>query len=139
MVEAQKASFSFEEFKVSQFSFDEENHTGSELKIWFIPSGKYNSTEGIFEVMIKFIAHEGEDAEKAVFRINSNAIFKFNSPIQIEEIPSYFYMNAIAIVFPYIRAFISTLTLQANTRLLKLGLMNLSALEKPLKENTIVI
>ena len=86
-----------------------------------------------------FIAHEGEDTEKAVFKINSTAIFKFSSAIQIEEIPSYFYRNAIAIVFPYIRAFISTLTLQANTRLLKLGLMNLSALEKPLKENTVVI
>jgi len=42
-------------------------------------------------------------------------------------------------MFPYIRAFVSTLTLQANTKLLKLGLMNLSELEEPLKKNTIIV
>ena len=139
MVEAQKAAFSFEGFKVSQFSFNEGNHLGSEINIGFEPSGKYDPNKGVFELTIKFIAHEGDNIEMAIFDITSNAIFKFNSAIQVEEIPSYFYKNAIAIVFPYIRAFISTLTLQANTRLLKLGLMNLSALEKPLKENTVVI
>jgi hypothetical protein len=42
-------------------------------------------------------------------------------------------------MFPYLRVFASTLTLQANTKLLKLGLMNLSDLEVPLKENVSVI
>ena len=61
----------------------------------------------------------------------------FSIFLKLNSIPSFFYKNAIAIMFPYVRAFISTLTLQANTKLLNLGLMNLSSLEKPLIENTI--
>lgn len=50
--------------------------------------------------------------------------------------PSYFYRNSIAIVFPYIRAFISTVTLQANIPPIILPTMNLTSLEIPLKQNT---
>ncbi|MBK7039827.1 MAG: protein-export chaperone SecB [Bacteroidetes bacterium] len=55
------------------------------------------------------------------------------------EIPTFFYKNCIAIIFPYLRAFLSTLTLQANVKPLILPLMNLSGLEKPLIENTVLI
>ena len=139
MLEAKKAAFSFESFKVPQFSFDEGNHLGTKLKLGFSPSGRYFSETGQFELTLKFITHDSEDEGKIVFKLTALALFKFDSLISYEEIPDFFYTNAMAIMFPYVRAFVSTLTLQANTKLLKLSLMNLSDLEKPLRENTTAV
>jgi len=139
MIEAQPAIFSFKEFKVPQFSYNEANQSDSNLKLGFKPSGRYESSTGIFELKIMFIASVDKEEGETIFDLTSVATFQFESAPILEDIPSYFYKNSIAIVFPYIRAFISTLTLQANTRLLRLGLMNLSNLEKPLIENTIAV
>ena len=137
MMEAQKAAFSFESFKVPKFSYNEGNQIGSEVRLSFDPSGKFNSSTGEFELTLLFVTNNATDLEKVIFELTSIAVFKFSSPIKFEEIPSFFYKNAIAIMFPYVRAFISTLTLQSNTKLLKLGLMNLTNLENPLIEHTI--
>ncbi len=139
MLEAKSAEFSFESFKVPKFSFNERNQLGGKLKLGFSPHGRYISKTGDFELTLNFITHDVDDKDKVVFELTALAFFKFNSPIAYEEIPDYFYMNAIAIMFPYVRAFVSTLTLQANTKLLKLSLMNLAELEGPLRSNTIVV
>lgn len=68
------------------------------------------------------------------------ASFQFSEDvIDIEDIPTYFYANSIAIVFPYLRAFISSLTIQANLKPMILPTMNLTSLSSPLKENVTVI
>ena len=139
MEEVQKAAFSFEQFKVSQFSYNENNDNGSGLKIGLEPKGTYNSKTGEFILNLNFISHNEDNLDNFIFQLNSIAVFKFESNLDYSKIPNFFYKNAIAIMFPYLRAFISTLTLQANTKLLKLGLMNLSGLEEPLKENVTVI
>lgn len=136
MVEATNAAFSFQEFKVSQFAYDENNYNGGKLKIGFNPSGIYNVSQGEYELTLNFIAYVEGFEENPVFQLSSLAKFKFNSILPIESIPDYFYKNAVAIMYPYLRAFVSTVTLQANTKLLKLSIMNLSAMEKVLKENT---
>lgn len=139
MLEAKKAAFGFESFKVPNFMYNEGKQQGAELKLGFLPSGRYDSKTGTYELSLKFIAHDTENNNQIIFELTGLAIFKFNTAIALSEIPNYFYMNAIAIMFPYVRAFISTMTLQANTKLLKLGLMNLSDLEQPLIDNTIEI
>jgi preprotein translocase subunit SecB len=139
MEEVQKAAFSFEHFKVPKFSYNENNDNGSDLKLGLEPRGTYNSKTGEFILNLNFISHNEDNLGNFIFELNSIAVFKFESNIKYSEIPNYFYKNAIAIMFPYLRAFASTLTLQANTKLLKLGLMNLSDLEVPLKENVSVI
>jgi len=139
MLKVEKAAFAFKSFKVPYFTFDDSNHSGNDIKMGFSPSGRYVSKTGEFELTLKFITHDTDSPDKIIFRLTAIGIFKFNTPIPYTEIPDFFYQNAIAIIFPYIRAFISTLTLQSNTKLLKLDLMNLSDLERPLIENTIEI
>lgn len=56
----------------------------------------------------------GEKEEAPFIKVHCSAVFNFGCSIKFEEIPSYFYANSIAIIFPYVRAFISTVTLQAN-------------------------
>lgn len=139
MIEAKEAAFSFVDFKIPQFSYNENNEGGSELTIGYSPSGIYNSITGEFELKLKFIASRATNKEDIVIDLTMIAKFKFSSSIELKDIPEYFYKNAIAIAFPYLRSFISTLTLQANTKLLKIGLMNLSDLELPLKQNTVIV
>ncbi len=62
--------------------------------------------------------------------------FQFAESLKLEDIPPYFYVNSIAIIFPYVRAFISTVTLQSNIPPIVLPTMNLTELAVPLKKNT---
>lgn len=136
MKEINKAAFVLEYYKVSKFSFIEANNESESFNVKFQPSGKYNPREGKFVLSFVFSATYGE---KDVELINASmdAFFKFQQPIEFSEIPDYFYRNSIAIVFPYLRAFISTLTSVANSKPLILPVMNLSSLEEPLKNNTV--
>ncbi|RZJ69804.1 MAG: hypothetical protein EOO49_16235 [Flavobacterium sp.] len=64
--------------------------------------------------------------------------FSFEEIDTFEEIPTFFYRNAIAIIFPYVRAFVSSVTALANITPLILPTYNLGDLEAPLREKSIV-
>jgi preprotein translocase subunit SecB len=137
MVQAKNAAFKFKGFRIPSFSYDESGKSGPALILNFVPNGRYSQKDGVFELTLEMYGNEPEDKKKQIIYLKLLSFFEFEKGLPIEEIPSYFYKNAIAIVFPYIRSFASTLTLQANCRLLILGLMNLSNLEAPLIKNTI--
>lgn len=141
MIEGENAIFEFESFKVPYFIFKESNVKTSEVKIGFLPSGKYYLSDSKYELKLRVIAHNIDNSDdKPIFKLTVVGVFKFKPEnTQLENIPKFFYKNAIAIVFPYVRAFIFTMTAQSNTRVVKLGLMNLSNLEQPLMDNTRVI
>lgn len=66
-----------------------------------------------------------------------NATFMFKDEISFEDIPPYFFANSIVIIFPYVRAFVSTVSLQSNRPAIVLPTMNLSSLQDELKNNTV--
>lgn len=136
MTEVKKAAFSFSNFKVPSFSYQESENQETELKLSFSPSGKYYSEKGIFELSLKLQGID-EKTDSKIIQVNSVASFKFSEQLPFEKIPDYFYVNSIAILFPYLRSFVSTLTLQANTGIIMLDLMNLTSLKEALKENSI--
>jgi preprotein translocase subunit SecB len=136
-MEAQTASFRFDNYTIPYFSFNEPHSEEKSIKLNIIPSGKYSVSEGMFKLELIVTGFEDGESSYPVLDLHFHAYFGFDKNLPFEKIPQYFYKNAIAITFPYIRAFISTLTLQANSGVLILGLMNLSNLEKPLIENTI--
>jgi len=139
MIEAAKAAFGFENFTIPSFYYELANSLAEEsLNLKFDASGLYNVQSGRFQVTLDFVGYEGENVEKPVVKIKFIGTFKFGDNLPFEEIPDFFYKNSIAILFPYLRSFISTLTLQAHTKLIILDLMNLSALSEPLKKNTVV-
>jgi preprotein translocase subunit SecB len=135
MVEAKSAAFRFTSFKIPIFSYNESGNEKSMLNLNFTPRGKYIQKDGIYELVLEFLGCE--DGDKQIIYVKCVAYFEFEKDLPLADIPGYFYKNAIAIVFPYLRSFISSLTLQANSGLILLGLMNLSNLEEPLKLSTI--
>ncbi|GLU50732.1 hypothetical protein Dfri01_01930 [Dyadobacter frigoris] len=132
-----KASFSLEEYKFEKVIMDFSNGSPGEINLSFDPSGQFSHKDQTFNLHFKFSG--SDNSGKAVVIVECTGIFKFEGQIEFEEIPSYFYKNSIAILFPFVRSFVSTVTLQANIQPLLLPTMNLSSLEAPLKDNTIQI
>lgn len=136
----EQATFSFKKYSVDNFSFDSESIVDENISIKIDPTGKFISKERSFLLKFEFYAF-GKDLgiDKSFVTCTMNAEFVFSENIKtVEDIPSYFYANSIAIVFPYLRSFISSLTVQANIKPFILPTMNLSSLSVPLKEKIVV-
>ena len=80
-----------------------------------------------------------EETDTIIVEVSCIAQFSFMDRIKFEEIPDFFYPNSLAILFPYIRAFVSTLSLQANSSPMILPTMNLMGLTEELRDNTSVV
>ena len=133
----ENAAFSLEEYVFNKVSIDiDTNEKGGVLNLDFQPSGMFTrgETNSTFELQLVFTANNEQNTVKIA--VHGKAKFKFVRNIAFEEIPAYFYKNSIAIIFPYVRAFLSTVTLQANIPAIILPTMNLSSLESRLRENT---
>lgn len=130
-----KAAFYLDNYRFEKVYIDFSKKTSNDLDISFDPKGIFDGEKNEFKLIIKFSSKSGQSKENFV-EIECHSIFKFEENTEFEEIPTYFYRNSIAIIFPYIRAFIGSVTLQANIPPLVLPTLNLSALEIPLKENT---
>lgn len=134
-----KASFQLTTFIFNQVSlnFDKELPLG--INVDFQPSGIFKTEDQSFDLVIKFSAKSDEDNKPLVAEVQCIANFKFQNVNTISEIPDFFYRNSVAIIFPYIRAFITTLTAQANIPPLVLPTYNMVDLEQPLRENSITV
>lgn len=137
MIKAEPAiAFKFVKYWIPSFSYEETGNENSEYNISFEPSGEYNESLGVYLLKLNFKAHDKEDPNKLVININGIAEFKFDKNYKFEDLPSHFFLSAIPIFFPYLRAFISTLTLHTNSNVIVLGLMNFTKMADPLKQNT---
>lgn len=136
MTEISKAAFTFSDFRIKTFSYNEGINMSEGLKIEINPSGEYYPLEGKYILNLHFTGTEDAEKGDKIIDVHAVAMFLFATPLPFKEMPEYFYQNAIAIFFPYLRAFISTMTLQANTAIITLNTMNLSKLTPILKENT---
>ncbi|MFL0684030.1 MAG: hypothetical protein ACJLTB_12540 [Algoriphagus aquaeductus] len=141
MSEVKKAAFSFKGYQVRSFSYAEPvNPKIDSLSIDFDPSGTFSKSTGIFEVKFNFKAFLTEKNNNYdVVTASLFTEFQFEANLNLGDIPPYFYRNSIAIVFPYLRAFISNLTLQANVKPIILPILNLTDLEEPLRKNTVEV
>ncbi|QEE49596.1 hypothetical protein FUA48_08380 [Flavobacterium alkalisoli] len=131
-------AFKFLNYRISNFSYNESSVKGNNFDIEFEPSGEYNSITGEYTLKLNFRAFNN-DPKFEVITVTAFADYIFDQPYKIEELPKHFYLSAIPIFFPYIRAFISTLTLQTNHEngVMLLGLINFTNMADVLKEKTI--
>ncbi|MDQ5929477.1 MAG: hypothetical protein QG594_1256 [Bacteroidota bacterium] len=136
MNEIKPAAFSFEKFEIINFSYSKASVSSSELNLELTPSGVYDSLEGVFRLRFDFYAYtDNKDTSEITATVVAN--FLFDDKPDFNKLPSYFYNNSMALVFPYLRAFISTLTLQANVPPIILPVINLTGFEAELKANTV--
>ncbi len=137
---ATEAAFSLENFKFTFVNLDFASAPDEDdLGIDFKPSGIYYKDKHLYELKIEFIAFanlKGDKSPPPFINVTVIADFDLKNTESKEDIPSFFYKNSIAIVYPYIRSFVSSLSLQANSGTLILPTLNLTMLEDTLIENT---
>lgn len=134
-----KAAFSLEKYVFDQVTLNLGNvKSKTSFVVDFDPSGIFKQEGSIYKLKFTFKAWEEDTPQDIVVDVRCIADFKFEGITSIEEIPGFFYPNSIAILFPYVRAFVSTLTLQANVKPILLPTLNLTSLQETLRENTIV-
>lgn len=125
-------SYTFTNVEMNMGGFSDQ----SPMDLTFSPSGIYDQEKGTYNLRFAFTATQGEDAIPIV-KIVCEATFEFKEALDISEIPDYFFPNSLAIVFPYVRAFVSSVTLQANLSMpILIPTLNLTGLQSTLKENT---
>jgi len=136
MEDSQKAKFQLVSFFVPETHIScSSEKSGEDYNIAIQPSGEIDKQSNIFRVIIEFQLRSSDDLFKC--NIKSIGNFKFEQSISKEQIPDYFYSNAPAILFPYIRAYINTLTGLYGYNPVVLPLLNLSSIKDKFIENTI--
>jgi preprotein translocase subunit SecB len=132
----QKASFSITNYQFPKVIIDLEKHLNSDLNVNFETNGVYDSANSSFDLF--FTVKVSNNEQSAAFvEVSCKGVFKFEEVNNFNEIPDFFYRNSIAILFPYLRAFVSMVTTQANVPGIILPTLNLSHLEHDLKNNTL--
>ena len=130
-----KAAFSIINYQFDKVFIDLNNHSSNDLTLSFDTSGTYFSETKTFE--LRFRVKVTQKIEQNPFtEISCKGTFKFEDLDGFDAIPEFFYRNSIAILFPYVRAYLSLVTTQANVPGIILPTLNLSNLETELKRNT---
>lgn len=130
----QSASFSIINYQFDEVHINLKNYKESDLGILFTTKGVFHKDKKGFELIFS-VSLQQENTEPFV-HINCKGLFGFENVATIEDIPNFFYRNSIAILFPYVRAYLSLVTTQANVPGIILPTYNLSNLEEELRHNT---
>ena len=131
----QKAAFSIINYQFDRVQIDLNNHKSNDLSIAFKPKGLFDAENSTYE--LQFVVNvSNKDSENPFVQISCKGKFQFENVNSIEEIPEFFYRNSIAILFPYVRTYLSLVTTQANVPGIILPTLNLSGLESELRRNT---
>lgn len=129
------SKFQFKGFKIIRSLIERnENESSKKLSLGFTPKGFINKKESTYQL------HLGvniEDENKS-FNIEIDAVanYTFEREIGIDNLSKFFYVNAPALLFPYIRAYISTLTNLSGFEPINLPTLNMTRLGEDIKNNT---
>jgi len=138
MKEAGISSFNFEGYKILKSVFDrKDGELGKNFQINFFPSGIFTESEKHFRLNLG--VNIVNESKLLSIEIEALANFRIQGENTPETLKNYFYLNAPAILFPYIRAYISTLTTLAGLPPVTLPTLNLSMLAEELEKNTTIV
>lgn len=131
----QDAAFSIINYQFDKVEIDLSHHKSDELSVSFDVQGVY--TQEIAQYELTFSVKVGHNDDEIPFaKVQCKGMFEFENVSNFNDIPDFFYTNSVAILFPYVRAYLSLVTTQANVPGIILPTYNLSNLKDKLKENT---
>lgn len=132
MNQTPEVKFQFVNFLIKESHFVLNNAGEYDFTLSFDPSGVLLPSLGQFHLQLGFTA---QDANNLVYiNLVAVAIFQYEGIDNIVD-SQYFTVNASAIAFPYLRAYISTLTIQSGIPPIILPTLNLSGLADLLRQN----
>ncbi len=127
-----QSTFRFQEFKILRSSIDFIDISNEDFRIEINPRGAYSKTTKryVLTMEVKTI----NNLNVVAITILAESQFIFEEEFE-GEIPAYFTLNAPAITFPYIRAYIAALSALSGIGTLNLPILNLVDLAERLKSN----
>ena len=128
-----EADLQFLGYKISKSLIEFKGDNFEAFNIGFNPHCVINNADNIFELTLEIKVDNIEETFNSEVTIIGT--FKFadrNDP----NMESFLYLNAPAILFPYARAYINTLTALSGNEPIRLPTLNLSGLKDELKKNT---
>lgn len=131
------SKFQFKGYKILR-SFIEmtENVNEEGISLSFDAAGILKSQQNVFILNLK-LKIKSRDGNLKI-EIDAKGTFEFEPVEDVNNIGQFFYMNSTAILFPYLRAYIATLTNLSSVKTINLPTMNLTNLAKELKQNTVI-
>jgi preprotein translocase subunit SecB len=133
----QKAAFSIVKYHFDKVTINLSNHKSNEISLNFDTKGVYDKETSSYELCFSVKAFNENHIENPFVEVECIGFFSFENVNSFDEIPDFFYRNCIAILFPFVRAYVSMITVQANVPGIMLPTLNLTSLEVTLKQNTI--
>jgi len=133
----QEAKFKFQNFKIIKSVIelsDNDEKISDSFKLHFTPKGSIVKNNNIFQLHLETSVQDENDVLNII--VIAKADFMFSDSIEPNMLNNMFYVNAPAILFPYIRAYISTLSTLSGIKAITLPTMNLKSLGKKLSQNT---
>ena len=133
-----ESKFQFKGFTINRSLIERNNNKSSKkLSLGFTPKGFINKEEATFQLHLGI---KIEDENKS-FKVEIDAIanYTFSNKSGLENLGNFFYINAPALLFPYVRAYISTLTNLSGFEPINLPTLNMTKLGEDLKNNTIEV
>jgi preprotein translocase subunit SecB len=135
MVLAKKSPFIFKGFIIQESFIARKPIKGKgEFSINVTPKGKINRRKKTFQ--LDLIMDVSESNERFKCRVHGIGFFEFKSVTDKINLSNYFYVNAPAILFPYLRAYIAALTSLSGLEPVHLPSLNLTKLGKQLEKDT---
>ncbi len=130
----ENSGFQFKGFLIKKSTIIIINNTDNlELSIEFKPSGFLDKANSKFKLLLDIIISPINKDELNI-EISAEGSFVYND-LSDDKLNNFLYLNAPAILFPYIRAYISSLTALSGISPVVLPTLNLSSLKEGLKEN----
>lgn len=129
------SKFQFKGFKIIRCLIERnDNEPSKKISLGFAPKGFINKKKSNFQLQLGI---KIEDENKS-FNIEIKAVanYHFENREKLVNLEKFFFMNAPALLFPYIRAYISTLTNLSGFEPINLPTLNMSGLGEDLKKNT---
>lgn len=136
MADITNSPFSLDQFHIDEFEIKREPVDSGIPEFDFEPAGYIDYEKNVYILSIGFTAKDSNGAYD--IRCHSIGAFRFSPEPENEvNLSSYFYVNAPAIVYPYIRAFIASVTALSGLEAINLPVMNFSSrIGDKLRENT---
>ena len=130
-METKISPFKFDGYliKHSEINISEEIPDAEALKIEISPKGIKNGKE------FTLILHIAITNDSESIRIEMEVYSYFSFKDEVDKVDNYFTTNAPALVFPYIRGYISLLTSISGSGTITLPTLNLMSLGEELKSN----
>ena len=135
MEEAVKSAFKFEKYSILRSVIDRKSdETPKSLQIGFEPKGTHFKEDSRFELLL--MVRIEDEGKSLLIEVDASATYLLEGEVSDKMLKTFFYLNAPAILFPYIRAYIATLTTLSGMAPINLPTLNLTQLASQLERNT---